>query len=373
MKRQSKKNQLREKLEHRILHGLACEWEAALWVLSAAHRQSMSKPFFCLKDMKKKLGYWSREKREIVLNRNFVLNHTWDSVRDVLLHEMAHQFADQVLKARNEPPHGAMFRKACQLLRANPKASGNYTPLWDRIAQRTPTREDKILLRIKKLMALAESRNHHEAEAAMAKAHELIAKYNIDLLNHNEKRDFISVFVGEPALRHPREAYHLARLILDFYFVEGIWVPAYVLEKGKVGRVLEITGTAQNIKIASYIYDFVRNFIDSQWHDYNHKKVLNRYRKTDFAVGIIEGFRSKLDSQKSTKKEDKNESAIIKIEDPLLQQYIAYKYPRTTNFSRKISSEDQNILKDGMKIGKKLVISKGITEKRHSNKLLPAS
>ena len=317
------------------------------------------------------MGHWSRAKHEICLDRNFVLNHSWDSVRDVLLHEMAHQFADQVFKAHNEPPHGPAFRQACRLLRANPKASGHYPPLWEQISNHSLSPKDTILLRIKKLMALAQSKNQHEAEAAMAKAHELIAKYNIDLFEHNEKRHFISVFVGKPALRHPREVYHLARLIIDFYFVEGIWVPAFVLEKNKMGRVLEITGTLQNIKIASYIHDFVVNYINSQWHAYNHTKGLNRYRRTDFAVGIIEGFRSKLDLQQNTKKTKPNELALIKREDPLLQQYIAYKYPRTASFSRQGSSEDQTIVNDGMIIGKQLVISKGITAKRKSDRLLP--
>jgi len=34
----------------------------------------------------------------------------------------------------------------------------------------------------------------------------------------------------------------------------------------------------------------VNNFVDAQWRQYNPQKSLNRYRKTDFAVGIIEGF-----------------------------------------------------------------------------------
>lgn len=365
-----KKTLIQAKLERRILHGLLCEWETARWVLSSAHRKMLTKPLFSLKKMQN-LGYWSRPKREICLNRQFVFNHPWDAVREVLLHEMAHQFADQVLGAHNETPHGIKFREACRLLRANPKASGNYRPLWEQIEHDPPAAEDKIMLRIKKLMALAESRNRHEAEAAMAKAHELISKYNVELLSHNEKRKFISVFVGRPALRHPREDYHLAALILDFYFVKGIWVPAYVLEKGKMGRVLEITGTSHNIKIGSYIHDFIRHFINSQWHDYNQDKGLNRYRKTDFAVGIIEGFRSKLESQKI--KNIKSKSALMKIEDPLLKQYIDYKYPHTTSFARKVSSQDDNILEDGMKVGKKLVISKGITAKKKSKRLLPAN
>jgi hypothetical protein len=362
---------IHEKLEQRILHGLLCEWETAQWVLSSTHSKRMQKPLFSLSDMPSKLGHWSGQKCEICLDRQFVLNHSWDSVREVLLHEMAHQFADQVLGADNEPPHGPSFRKACRLLRANPKASGSYRPLWEQVRQDAPAREDKILLRIKKLMALAESHNQYEAEAAMTKAYELIGKYNIDLFAGNEKRDFLSIFIGKPALRHPRENYHIARLLLDFYFVNGIWIPAYVLEKGKMGRVLEITGTRQNIKIASYTYDFVRRFINSQWQVYTQDKTLHRHRKTDFAVGIIEGFRSKLESRDFVAKTIKNRSALVEVEDPLLNKYMDYKYPHTKSFTRTASSQDDAILEDGMKVGRKMVISKGITAKKKSIRLLP--
>ncbi|MDM8550130.1 DUF2786 domain-containing protein [Desulfobacterales bacterium HSG2] len=368
----NRKKLVQEKLELRILHGLVCEWEAAIWVLVPAHRNLMRKPLFCLRDMKSRLGYWSRKKREICLSRDLVVNHPWDSVCDVLGHEMAHQLAEEVLGVCDEPPHGPTFQKACALLRANPKASGTYRTLHERIFGESQDARDKIMLRIKKLMALAESCNPHEAEAAMLKARELIAKYNIDLLERNEHRDFVSIFVGKPALRHRREEYHLAHLIQDFYFVEGIWASAYVVEKGKMGRVLEISGTVQNIKIAAYIYDFVTRFIDSRWAEYNRKKRLNHHRKTDFAAGIIEGFQSKLESQASEKenKEGNDASELVRIEDPLLRKYIKYKYPRTTRFSRRISSQDANVLNDGIEAGKKLVISQGITEKKKSGKLL---
>ena len=378
-----KPNEIRiqEELERRILHGLACEWEEALWVLDSPHEELMRKPLFSLGDMKSKLGEWFREKREICLSRNLVLNHSWDAVREVLLHEMAHQFADEVLASHGEPPHGPTFQRACYLLRANPKASGKYELLHDRILQESSRSEDKIMVRIRKLMALAQSQNQHEAEAAMAKAHELIAKYNVNVLAHEENRNFVSVFVGKPALRHFREEYRLSRLLRDFYFVYGIWMPAYVVDKGKMGSVLEITGTVQNVKIAHYVHDFVQQFITSQWEEYNKDKGLNRYRKTDFAVGIIDGFRSKLESQTERKRKVKDtcplmprsgrrERALIKIEDPLLKKYVGYKYPRTLSVSGKALSHDHNVVKDGVNTGKKLVISKGITEKGKSKTLL---
>lgn len=372
---------IQQELERRILHGLACEWKEALWVLDSSHEELMRKPMFSLGDMKSKLGKWLREKREICLSRNLVLNHSWDAVREVLLHEMAHQFADEVLGASNEPPHGPEFQRACHLLRANPNASEKYEPLHDRIFRESSGSEDKIMLRINKLMALAQSQNQHEAEAAMAKAHQLIGKYNVDLLTHEENLSFVSVFVGKPALRHFREEYALACLLTDFYSVFGIWMPAYVVDKGKMGSVFEISGTVQNTKTAHYVYDFVRQSINSQWDEYNKDNGLNRYRKTDFAMGIIQGFSSKLKSQTETKRKVKDtcplvphsgrrELALIKIEDPLLKKYVGYKYPRTLSVSGKALSHDHNVVKDGVSVGKKLVISKGITERGKSRRLL---
>ena len=224
-------NFLQTELERRILHGLSCEWETALWVVDSAHRKAMQRPLFSLKDMTSRLGYWSGKKREICLSRHLVLNHPWDAVQEVLIHEMAHQFAEEVLGAHNEPPHGTTFLKACHILRANPKASANYRPLDERIQGEVENPKDKLLKRVKKLMALATSQNVHEAESAMAKAHMLIAKYNLNLMAREKKREYVSIFLGKPALRRFREDYLLASLLQDFYFVHGIWTTAFVLKK----------------------------------------------------------------------------------------------------------------------------------------------
>ena len=356
--------ELQESLENRILHGLSCEWENACDILPVdSQTRRMRPPFFCLRNMTRRLGYWSSEKNEIALSRSFVLNAPWDDIREVLVHEMAHQYAEQVLEAGHEPPHGPKFQTACRLLRANPKASGRYRPLYETIRENTVNENDRILIRVKKLMSLAESDNRHEAEAAMAKAHLLIRKYNIDLLQETSRRNFISAFVGTPALRRHREEYYLANLLQTFYFIQGIWVSAYVLRKGKMGRVFEISGTVSNVKLADYVYHFVINFIDSQWRRYNGLKRLNRYRKTDFAVGIIEGFSNKLSCSRDDGGTFPAANALVSVEDPLLKQYMAHKYPYTRHFQRTGSIQDDKVLKDGYSIGEKLVVSKGITHR----------
>jgi len=358
------KMRAQQDLERAILHGIASEWEAARLCLKPDVQPLIRKPTFALADLKSQWGNWSAANRQISISRQLALNYPWDSIRDVLLHEMAHQTAQHLWSASNQMPHGTAFKRACQLLRIDTAASANYAPLQDRLMNDSSNTHDRRMLRVKKLLALAESKNRFEAEAAMIKAHELIARHNIELNHHEGKRQFLSIFLGSPALRHPREDYHLANLLQDYYFVSGIWVPTYVIEKQKMGRVLEISGTAQNLKIADYVHDFIVQFIHTQWRKYNHEKGLNRYRKTDFSVGIIEGFRNKLELSVVKKKTKKDIFALIQKGDPQLHNYLRLKYPHTASVKKTASRQDIRVLNDGKKLGKKLVITKGISERK---------
>jgi hypothetical protein len=169
-------------------------------------------------------------------------------------------------------------------------------------------------------------------------------------------------------LRHPREEYLLAELLRDFYFVWTIWVPAYVIEKRKMGRVLELSGTHHNVSIASYVHDFIRRCIENRWAVYNGSGLLNRYEKSDFASGIIKGFASRLKSEGNTK--SKTVNALIKAGDPMLKEYVKQRYPKTVSVSLKGSKCRAGILQDGINIGKEIVISKGITDSGKAKGLL---
>ena len=131
-----------------------------------------------------------------------------------------------------------------------------------------------------------------------------------------------------------------------------------------MGRVLEISGTAHNVKMADYVHDFIRTFIDAQWSVYNRGNRLNRYRKTDFAVGIIEGFRDKLESNVNRKKAPKTIRALIRKGDSQLKQYCQFRYPHTASIQRSASRQDARVLKDGKKVGQQLIIARGICERK---------
>lgn len=350
---------LRVALEKRILHGLSCEWEVALWGLPEHCLALMRKPLFSLRDITQNLGQWDPGRREIALSRAFVLDHPWQAVRDVLHHEMAHQMAHEVLGGLRETAHGEKFREACRLLRIPPDATGEYERI-EGISN--PGASDGILLKIKKLFALAESPNPHEAEAAMLKAHQLIARHNIDLLALKKERRFVSCLVGPAALRHTRDRYDLANLIQDFYFVQGVWVPVYVLEKGKMGRVLEVSGTRENVEMASYVYDYIMHYIDAQWHVFSGGNGNGKRRKVDFAQGVLDGFRRKLTPQEKDGMNGKNERAVVSLNDPQLGRYLKHRYPYMRSFRRQGGEVDAGAVKAGIAAGQSLVIAKGIRE-----------
>ncbi len=344
--------------ERRILLGLAHEWELACLHLEPGYRDRLQKPSFRLADMPRRLGQWSPARREICLSRQLVENHPWDEVREVLRHETAHQLADAVLNAADQPPHGPAFQQACLMLRADPSASTARRPLRARLQDHAASTQRGIRNRIRKLLSLAQSANVHEAEAAMLKAHDLMTRHHLDALQLKE-RDFVSLFLGQPALRHFREAYFLANLLQDFYFVQGIWVSAFVVDKGKPGRVLEISGTTANVEYAAYVFDFIRRFTQRQWISYGRGQRLKRYQQSDFAVGIIEGFRSKLQAAVTTNASSEDR-ALVEAGDPQLSRYLHHRHPRTQTIQRGGGRQDRSVYEDGCELGRGLVIARGI-------------
>ncbi|MFO7713367.1 SprT-like domain-containing protein [Desulfosarcina sp.] len=353
---------LRSSFEHRVLRGLVAEWENALWLLPDSLQRAVRKPFFAIRNLPGRLGCWSPEKREITLSREMVDSGRWDDIKEVLLHEMAHQVAHEGLRATSEKDHGEHFRQACRLLRANPSASGTYLPLHTRLQQgESLDNRDRIVVKIHKLMALAESSNPNEAHAAMRKAHELISRHNVELIGRGADQDYHSVFLGAPRRRHFRETYHLADLLQEFYFVQGMWIQAWVLEKACMGRVLEISGTLKNVQIAEYIHAAVCRYIENAWADYRRGKALTRYRQTDFSIGIIEGFKTTLQQARTAAAGSRGAQLPVRIEDHALARYVDQRYPHVRAISGRVRRHDPRVLADGTEQGKKMIIAKGIT------------
>lgn len=361
--RPNKKGEPQIELERRLLHGLHLEWESAKRGNPNPLIRTLTPPIFALNEARSTLAHWNGKRREISFSRHFISHHPWDAIREVLLHEMAHQVAQEIFHAHHETSHGPAFQRACDTLGANPKASGSYPALKDRLLAGPHTSGDPITQRIHKLFALAQSNNPHESEAALAKARLLMEKHRIQTLESEATDAYSTIFLGRPRLRHHREYYALANLLTEHYFVRCIWAMAYVVESDKMGRVLEVSGATAHVLAAEYIYHFILDTIDRSWAGIQQGRgqKLNRYRKSDYADGLLEGF-----SQKLRKEKDTCPEALLPkvIHDPDLDVYMGRRYPRVIRRSRRINSADATLINQGMEAGKRMHINPGVDIKK---------
>lgn len=351
-------------LERCILRGLACEYDQALEWIDDGLRRRMRRPLFVIADLRGRWGQWSASRREIALSRELVRGYPWGAVREVLRHEMAHQLAG-VLDGDGGRPHGEAFHRACHLLRADPAATAGYRKIDDAGPSSRPlSDEDRLLVKVQKLFALADSPNANEAAAAMRKARQLMSRCGPHRDPSPWSGHYVSLLVGTPALRHFRPDYLLAQLLIDLYAVEGVWVPAFVLARGKMGRALEISGPPNRVQVAGYAHDFVRGFIDRQWRLYGARTAKGRLARRDFATGVLEGFRTRSvpapEQEVAAGRSRSAEAALVPGNDPALKAYLRHRYPRLRHFHRRSGRRDDQAYADGLRTGAKLVIHEGI-------------
>jgi hypothetical protein len=343
-----------------VLTGLDEEWESAVRHLPFEYGARMRRPVFEIRDFESKWGEWDGRRRRISLSWRLVSEHPWMAVREVLHHEMAHQMAEELLGWEGEP-HGEPFRHACRILNADPRASHDYVSMKDVLLREDESDEDRILSRVRKLLALGQSSHRHEAEAAMAKAHELIARHSLDLQAGGKPLSYCSLTLGEPMARHATADYALSQLLRDFYLVETLWISAWVMRSRRMGKILEVSGTRENVLMASYVYDFLNRTVEEQWEVEGTAHNHSVRRRNDFALGLLAGFRERLAAKDvELARENTDIEALVTHRDAGLTHYFRDRYPHVRTFGRGSGRIDPEAHEAGKAVGRKTVISRPI-------------
>src|SRR5690606_38200063 len=134
-----------------------------------------------------------------------------------------------------ETAHGPAFARVCAERGIDGRAAGAPNV--------APEGANHALDKIRKLLALAESANQNEAEAAMAAAQRLMLKYNLEEVSRNRQRDFVVAHLGQPTGRVQESQRVLAALLHKFFFVEVLWLSVWRPIEAKRGTLLEVCGT----------------------------------------------------------------------------------------------------------------------------------
>jgi Protein of unknown function (DUF2786)/SprT-like family len=313
-------------------------------------KRSLARPLLELVAGGARFGCWRRERRTIELARELLISHGWGVIVEVLKHEMAHQYVDEVLFLHDQTAHGPAFRKVCAERAIDPRAAGVPE------SQGAPSSEARVLERVAKLLALAESPNVHEAEVAMSTAQRMMLKYNIESALRDPRRTFGFRHLGTPSGRVEESSRILATILTDHFFVEAIWVPVWRPSAGRRGSVLEICGTHENLELSAYVHSFLTHTAENLWRDHKRRHGIRRdLARRTFVSGVMTGFRDKLASESRASEK----RGLIWVGDAELVDYFRRRHPRVRSrlhYGRGRSEEWAH----GRAAGRRIVLHRGV-------------
>ncbi|APS00907.1 hypothetical protein BCY86_05445 [Pajaroellobacter abortibovis] len=325
----------------------------------------MTPPLFRLSESQTKLGEWNGALRTLELSRPFLLNNPWLAAVEVLKHEMAHQYVEEILKVRREPPHGPTFQKICHERGIDANAAGSPA-VPPPPSEHTPSK--KLHERILHLLALAKSPNPHEAEAAAVAAQRLMLKYNITVLQSGQALSYSFRQLGQPKRRVFENERLLSLILTKHFFVEAIWVPVYLPHLAKRATVLEIMGTHENLELAEYIHTFLTYTSEQLWKQQKRQcPGIHSGQRQTFLAGVMNGFLDKLSSSSNRK----HSLELVQVKNQELTSFSQRRYPAVERVRYKGQTHNE-VYAQGKDVGSRIVLFRAIQgETRFQGKNLP--
>jgi hypothetical protein len=353
-------SELSAALESALVRELRAAWRQ---LNDSYFRGALTPPTLELVATRATLGRWLAETRTLEISRSLVLEQPWGAVLEVLKHEMAHQYVHEILGETSQAPHGTAFRDACVRLGVDPRASGvPDAPVAGAGGA------DRIVERIARLLALAESPNRHEAEAAMAAAQRLMLKHNLDAVQAAAARDYGFVHLGDPNGRVNEHERLVAMILGKHFFVEAIWIPVYRARLGKRASVLEICGTRANLATAEYVHGFLHQTAERLWRDHKAARgIASDRERRSYLSGVMTGFADKLSRQSAQCRTE----GLVWVRDADLGVYFRRRHPHVRHV-RHTGHKRSSAWAEGREAGHRIVLHKPIEAAASSRgRLLP--
>lgn len=330
----------------------------------------LGRPVIEIVDVASYWGKWLAETGTISLSQALLDSQPWDAVLNVLKHEMAHQLVAEVFDGK--PDHGADFKRACEILglparfrRASSTIAGTVPGESDH-----PTTEtERILQKIRKLLALTDSSNEHEALLAMQKARQLLDRYNLDEELHQDKDTATYVNLLINLKRKRLECYHRAicSLLIEYFHAKIVITPLYDAQDLTTYRCIDIMGRDGNVKIAGYVYHFLMERLPILWHKHRATNRGVKNGRNSYWLGVLNGFREGLanDLPKGEKEQETIATSKAKLpttinNDPALTRFIASRYPKLQNSRNRTTRVDMDHFEAGRKDGRLLKFRPGL-------------
>ncbi len=322
-------------------------------------------------------GQWDHHTKTITINVKLIEQYSWEQVISVLKHEMAHQYVSEI--DRVDEAHGVHFQRACEKLGVEAwarKASFSLDQRPSTDWRHTPlnSQQKRMHEKVKKLLALAESCNEHEAYAAMKKVKELVDAYHLDMHQDGILDEYVTLVINHKKRRIEAFQSMIAAILNRHFFVRVIFSSLYDAQKNITYKTIEILGQKEHVLLGEYVYWFLYHQIKLMWQNYqattDQKGV---HARNSFYMGILSGFDDKLALEK-TKDQDPSYQATTKkllvVADRQLNKYVSLKFPRLQTRSWGGRRYDAETFADGQEQGRQLTLKDGLNSSCETVKLL---
>ena len=247
--------------------------------------------------------------------------------------------------------------------------------------------QQEAIIKIQKVLVLAERGDKHEAENAMARVYELLKTYQLTLAEirkgakeavaensstkkspepakerktpNNDSQDFVNPFI-ESAGVTPHGMHLLYQLIGDtlgkYFFVV---CPIRHMTSGKTQQL--IIGRPHNVEIAKYVFAFLVKKFQELWIQYRNSRALDSDAYYSYMCGLNDGMLVKLEKERM-KLSEKDRKTLSGLEDALSKYMEQITGGRTSSRSAhdQYKHHDWNVRTDAQAHGEAIDIIHGV-------------
>jgi len=342
--------------------------------LSWSYGVDLAPPIINISSGESRLGSWNAETNTISISSHLIKTEVWDIVLEVLKHEMAHQYVSTFYGSADI--HGKYFKLACEKLgvhKAFVTGGKDYNQQLLEFKGQLPEDARKMLGKVEKLMALGQSSNQAEAQAASRKANYLLNKYNlqkIDASNHDPYIKYLTICHRKKRIESIQKA--ILSLLRDFYYVNCLTSRTYHAKEDEVYKSIVLIGREEALIVAEYVYHFLLDTGRALWQDFKKNHGGKRSDKVSFDMGFTAGIRDNHESMFDDSKVKTNRDFSLPVkavralmaqnhEDNRKEETRLFPRLKTAKYGRHQTSS--GAFKEGFKNGKNTRINKGVTSR----------
>ncbi len=307
---------LDDALRNRWLLQVSRAWQQAVYTHFSGMK--LRPPQFVIDTARRRWGFWDRRHRLLGISERLLGCYSWLDVEETVKHELAHQVVDEVYAA-SETPHGDCFQKVCARMGVAGAASASPSSLREADPERDP-----VLAKVRKLLKLGDSSNEHEARLAIRKAHSLLLKHNLSLLQASRPENYVLRQCGPVRKRIDAQHMKVSNLLNEFFFVEVIWTHCYDTERDVRGRALALIGRPDAVRLAQHVFAFLYESLERLWKRHKRSQGIRRNRdRKSFRRGVLDGFQKQLGEQR----QGDAERGLVWLGDARLGKFYRQRFP----------------------------------------------